>query len=78
MKRFIPPALPPAPPAGVPMNRANFLRLAAALPMAAAVNAVAQQQPPATPMNTRPIPSTQEDPARDRLRHLDRLRPPPR
>jgi aryl-alcohol dehydrogenase-like predicted oxidoreductase len=60
MKRFIPPALPPAPPAGVPMNRASFLRLAAALPMAAAVNAVAQQQPPATPMNTRPIPSTQE------------------
>ncbi len=46
-----------------PMHRAQFLRLAAALPASAALSAFAQRPAGSTPpptMNTRPIPSTQE------------------
>jgi aryl-alcohol dehydrogenase-like predicted oxidoreductase len=44
------------------LTRAAFLRLAAALPLGAAAmaNAAAAPQPPASKMNTRPIPSTRE------------------
>ncbi|MGQ2998853.1 aldo/keto reductase [Variovorax sp.] len=45
------------------MHRAQFLRLAAALPASAALSAFAQRPAGSTPpptMNTRPIPSTQE------------------
>ncbi len=59
MKHSAPLASLPAPIPDAAMNRASFLRLAAALPLAAAMKAMAQQ-PPASKMNTRPIPSTQE------------------